>query len=79
MGFNSPSTQFGISRSHGLERPPPHSIEAIKAKRLGGKKAPKKYRKYHKNKSTKKGKKSGGNIVTKAMHYIINAVTKVLP
>lgn len=75
MPFNSPSTQFA-PRSRGMERPPPHSIQAIRAKRAGGKKVPKKYRKYHKNKGTKK---SGGNIMTRAVQYIIRAVTQVLP
>lgn len=79
MGFRSPSTQFSPSRSHGLERVPPHSVQAISASRAGGKKVPKKYRKYHKNKSTKKGKKDGGNIATKAVHYIIKIVSNVLP
>jgi hypothetical protein len=31
-----------------MERPPPHSADAIRAKRVGGKKVPKQYRKYHK-------------------------------
>ncbi|KAH6642877.1 hypothetical protein C7974DRAFT_409391 [Boeremia exigua] len=48
MGFNSPQTQFS-SRSRGMDRAPPHSISAISAHRSGGKKVPKKYRKYHKN------------------------------
>lgn len=79
MGFNSPSTQFGTSRSHHIERPPPHSVQAISARRAGGKKVPKKYRKYHKNNKNKKGKKDGGNIATKAVHYIIKLVSNVLP
>ncbi|EAT81316.1 hypothetical protein SNOG_11608 [Parastagonospora nodorum SN15] len=32
-----------------MERPPPHSADAIRAKRVGGKKVPKQYRKYHQN------------------------------
>jgi hypothetical protein len=41
-----------------MERPPPHSIDAIRARRTGGKKVPKQYRKYHRN--GKKQDKSHG-------------------
>ncbi|KAJ8106401.1 hypothetical protein OPT61_g9562 [Boeremia exigua] len=60
-----------------MERPPPHSIQAISAKRAGGKKVPKKYRKYHKKTSTQK--KTGGHMASRAVHYIIKAVTQAMP
>lgn len=58
------------------ELPPPHSIQAISAKRAGGKKVPKKYRKYHKK---NRDKKTGGHIATRAVHYVIRAVTQAMP
>ena len=76
MRFASPETQFGAPRLTVNERPHPHSVQAIRAKRAGGKKVPKKYRKYHKN---SKDKKTSGNIVTRAFHYVVNAVTKIMP
>ena len=78
MGFNTPSTQFGMPRSNARERLPPHSVYAIADKRAGGKRVPKKYRKYHKNTKTK-NKRTGGNIASRAMHYIIDAVARILP
>ena len=78
MGLNTPSTQFGMSRSNARERLPSHSVYAIADKRAGGKKAPKKYRKYHKNSKTKK-QKPAGNIASRAMHYVKNAIARILP
>lgn len=79
MGFASPETQFSAGRSNGLDRPPPHSLHAIRAKRAGGKKVPKKYRKYHQNTKTTKNKKPAGHIFSRAVHYVINAVSRILP
>ncbi|KZM22137.1 uncharacterized protein EKO05_0003839 [Ascochyta rabiei] len=68
-----------------LERPPPHSVQAIRAKRKGGKKVPKKYRKYHTahtNKKEKGKKKSGGQMATRAfsaLRRIIEHVVSSLP
>jgi hypothetical protein len=59
-----------------VDRPPPHSIQAIRSKRSGGRKVPKKYRKYHKK--NKDGKPSG-NVISRAVHYIIKAVTQIMP
>jgi len=41
-----------------IERPPPHSIQGLRNRRAGGKKVPKKYRKYH-DSEKKKAEKSG--------------------
>ena len=57
-----------------FERPPPHSIQAISAKRAGGKKVPKKYRKYHAT-QTKKSKKTGGHIATKVFTVIQKVIS----
>lgn len=43
-----------------MERPPPHSVDAIRAKRVGGKKVPKQYRKYHKSYSKNKDQEYTG-------------------
>ena len=55
-----------------MERPPPHSVQAISAKRAGGKKVPKQYRKYHQN--HKKNSKTKGNIASKVAHNLIRGV-----
>lgn len=57
-----------------LERPPPHSIQAISGKRKGGKKVPKKYRKYHTAHTSQKDKKTGGHIAVKAFTIIRKVV-----
>lgn len=80
MRFASPETQFSMGRSTIADRPAPHSIAAIRSSRAGGKKAPRKYRKYDKNKNKKnKGGKTSGNVFSRAVHYIIRAVTQVMP
>lgn len=61
-----------------LERPPPHSVQAIRAKRKGGKKVPKKYRKYHTGHTKTKDKKTGGNIAARALHAIVKVVSQVV-
>lgn len=58
------------------EGTPPHSVQAISAKRTGGKKVPKKYRKYHKKSNEKK---INGHVASRAVHYIIKAVTQAMP
>ncbi|XPS80077.1 hypothetical protein M3J09_012039 [Ascochyta lentis] len=65
-----------------LDRPPPHSIQAISAKRAGGKKVPKKYRKHHVAHAKKKETKTGGEVATKAftiMRKVIGGVVSSLP
>lgn len=63
-----------------MERPPPHSIGAISAKRAGGKKVPKKYRKYHESEKKKKaqGRKSGGHKFTKGFVYVARGVQHII-
>lgn len=55
--------------------PPRHSIQAISAKRVGGKKVPKRYRKYHSEYQKNNGKNNRGggkgSVVVKATGYII--------
>jgi hypothetical protein len=51
-----------------MERPPPHSISAIRAARVGGKKVPKRYRKYHTN--TNKEKTSRGQGLTQGFIWL---------
>jgi hypothetical protein len=46
-----------------MERPPPHSVDAIRARRVGGKKVPKQYRKYHMNNSKNTEKSQGATKV----------------
>lgn len=80
MRFASPESQFTMGRSNIADRPAPHSIQAIRSSRAGGKKAPKKYRKHHKNMSKKnKDTMTSGNIFTRAFHRIVKAVTQVMP
>lgn len=54
-----------------MEQVPPHSITAISAKRKGGKKVPKQYRKYHKK---HKEPKDGGAFATRAVFYLAKAL-----
>lgn len=69
-----------MGRSNIADRPTPHSIAAIRNSRAGGKKAPKKYRKYDKNKNKKRQNgKTSGNVFSRAVHYILRAVTQVMP
>jgi len=58
------------------EKPPRHSAQAIGAKRVGGKKVPKQYRKYHKN--HKNNSKTGGNVATKFAHNLIRGVKSII-
>jgi hypothetical protein len=53
-----------------IERPPPHSAAAISAKRVGGKKVPKQYRKYHK----KHKNDTRGEGATKGVMYVIKGL-----
>lgn len=65
-----------------MDRPPPHSIQAISAKRLGGKKVPKKYRKYHVAHTDTKDKMTGGHIAVRAFRVIgriVNQAVNSLP
>ncbi|KAF3002506.1 hypothetical protein E8E13_006356 [Curvularia kusanoi] len=73
MGFNSPRAQFTSGYSNRAERPPPHSISALRSSRSGGKSVPKKYRKYHKKPTTTK-KKEKRNIFSRAVHFFFNAI-----
>jgi hypothetical protein len=67
-----------MGRSNIADRPTPHSIQAIRSSRAGGKKAPKKYRKHHQNKNKKnKEMKTSGNIFSRAVHYIIKTVGRL--
>ena len=59
-----------------MERPPPHSVQAISANRAGGKKVPKQYRKYHQN--HKKNSKTKGNIASKVAHNLIRGVRQIV-
>jgi hypothetical protein len=53
-----------------MERPPPHSVDAIRARRVGGKKVPKQYRKYHKH-----GKKQEkGHGLTNGFMWIVRGM-----
>jgi len=45
-------TLIDITNKDTMEAPPPHSIDGIRA-RTGGKKVPKKYRKYHRSPKSK--------------------------
>lgn len=58
-----------VSTSSIMERPPPHSITAISAKRVGGTKIPKPYRKYHK--SHMQDKSERGSVAAKATNFLI--------
>jgi hypothetical protein len=51
-----------------MERPPPHSVDAIRAKRVGGKKVPKQNRKYHK--INKKKKQDGYHGITQGFVWV---------
>ncbi|KAH8723219.1 hypothetical protein GQ44DRAFT_620864 [Phaeosphaeriaceae sp. PMI808] len=54
-----------------MERPPPHSVDAIRAKRVGGKKVPKKYRKHHESEKRKKQGKGKLEGFTKGLLWIV--------
>lgn len=58
-----------------MERPPPHSVQAISAKRTGGKKVPKRYRKYH---TKHKSKKEKGDRASNVAHYLIKGIRAVM-
>jgi hypothetical protein len=58
------------------EAPPRHSAQAIAAKRVGGKKVPKQYRKYHKN--DKSNTKTKGNVASKFAHNLIRGVKAMI-
>ncbi|KAF1914266.1 hypothetical protein BDU57DRAFT_453347 [Ampelomyces quisqualis] len=53
-----------------IERPPPHSAATISAKRHGGKKVSKQYRKYHK----KHRNDQKGEGATKGFMYLIKGL-----
>jgi hypothetical protein len=55
-----------------MERPPPHSVDAIRARRAGGKKVPKAYRKYHPtHKNTQKDKAHG---ISHGFMYVVRGL-----
>ncbi|KAH7390863.1 hypothetical protein DE146DRAFT_145288 [Phaeosphaeria sp. MPI-PUGE-AT-0046c] len=55
-----------------IEKPPPHSAAAISARRVGGKKVPKRYRKYHQ--THKRNDKGKGQGATKAVGWLIKGM-----
>jgi hypothetical protein len=58
-----------------IERPPPHSTDAIRASRKGGKKVPKKYRKYHDSEKLKKQRDTSGmGEFTKVVHHVVKGL-----
>ena len=57
-----------------FERPPRHSVQAISAKRAGGKKVPKQYRKYHQKHKKSGNKKESGHIAAKVVHNLIKGM-----
>ncbi|CBX97933.1 hypothetical protein IAQ61_000884 [Plenodomus lingam] len=57
-----------------MERPPRHSIQNISAKRAGGKKVPRPYRKYHNQAHRKKTtNKEAGHVAAKASSFFVRA------
>ena len=52
---SNPKSQalIDITNKDTMEAPPPRSIDGIRARRTGGKKGPKKYRKYHRSPKSK--------------------------
>jgi hypothetical protein len=59
------------------ERPPPNSIQGLRARRANGRKAPKKYRKYHDSeKNKKKQDTSGMEPFTKGVMWVARGLGK---
>jgi hypothetical protein len=57
-----------------MERTPPHSIDAIRASRLGGRKEPKRYRKYQN--SANKEEKSHGQGITQGFIWVARGLRR---